>query len=423
MTRPAIVTVTMALALSACRTPPAARHAPTLDEAAERYVRLVLALGERDEDSLDSYYGPPTWLADARRQHTRLDDVQRDARTLVAELSSSDGDSGDETRRAFLIRQLRAVIARIGIVRGDRPRFADEAAELLDIDVDRAPAVDASAVDDAIARELPGPGDLAARIADFDRAFVVPRDRLPRVIDRAIAECRSRTAAHLPLPAGERVDVGYVPDMAWAAYTRHEAGFRSRVSINASLPLTVDRALSLACHETYPGHHAMYTLIEQRFRNRVEFLVQPTFSPQAALQESAASGASDLAFDEADRIRIERDVLFPLAGLDPAGAVRHVQVNRLVDRLRGEEAAVARQYLDGELDFARASAAFRTRALMAAPDTTIAFLNRFRSYAATYTIGRDLFWARVPAASAETNADSRWRAFAALVTSPQQTVE
>src|SRR5262249_29856359 len=38
-----------------------------LDAQAERYVRIVLALGERDPDSLDFYAGPTAWRADARR--------------------------------------------------------------------------------------------------------------------------------------------------------------------------------------------------------------------------------------------------------------------------------------------------------------------------------------------------------------------
>ena len=32
---------------------------------AERYVRLVLALGQHDADYVDAYYGPPEWRREA----------------------------------------------------------------------------------------------------------------------------------------------------------------------------------------------------------------------------------------------------------------------------------------------------------------------------------------------------------------------
>src|SRR5436190_907879 len=84
---------------------------------------------------------------------------------------------------------------------------------------------------------------------------------------------RSATAARIRLPPSERVDVSYVRDLAWSAFTRYEGGFRSTIRINAALPLTVDRAVDLACHEAYPGHHTIATLLEMRFSGRTEFLV------------------------------------------------------------------------------------------------------------------------------------------------------
>ena len=59
--------VPVALWLLACGGSRSNATAPSLDTAAETYVRLVLALGERDGDSLDAYHGPPEWQA--RRAH------------------------------------------------------------------------------------------------------------------------------------------------------------------------------------------------------------------------------------------------------------------------------------------------------------------------------------------------------------------
>src|SRR6266516_848510 len=54
---------------------------------AERYVKLVLALGEHDTDYVDAYYGPPEWREAAKGR--TLDDIRRDG---VVILSGVDGE-------------------------------------------------------------------------------------------------------------------------------------------------------------------------------------------------------------------------------------------------------------------------------------------------------------------------------------------
>ena len=64
--KPPLLTQCLVLVLatwfSACGGAASAGRA--LDAAAESYVRLVLALAERDADSLDIYYGPSAWEDD-----------------------------------------------------------------------------------------------------------------------------------------------------------------------------------------------------------------------------------------------------------------------------------------------------------------------------------------------------------------------
>ena len=416
------------LPLSACRSAPAA----PLDAAAESYVRLVLALAERDADSLDIYYGPPAWEQDARARRPSLEDTRSAAATLSASVAAMPGASGeDEIRRTFLIRQLRAVVTRIDIVRGARPQFAEEARGLFGLE-GSASAADAAtarqaqtiqelAVRTELERLLPGAGDLSVRYAAFDRRFLIAPDRLPAVFARAVEGCRVVTRAHLTLPPDERIDVEYAPVLAWSAFTRYEGVFKSRISINTGLPLTVDRALDLACHEAYPGHHAIDSLVDARFSGRrIELSVRPLFSPQSLLHEAAASVASELAFPGSARLAFERDQLFPVAGLDPADADRYVRVGRLVDQLHGVQADIARRYLDGDLDFPRASAALERDALMPSADATLKFLNQFRTYAATYTAGRDALSRFLDARSIATDDTARWRAYINVVTDPSQ---
>jgi hypothetical protein len=421
----AAIVAGLAVLLSACAGRRSDAPAPALDRAAESYVRLVLALGERDADSLDSYHGPPAWQMEARARRAALVDIQSAARSLAESLASSTA-AGDEPRQLFLVRQLQAVVTRIDILRGRRPPFAEETRALFGVDVrDEDDAAVASARAE-LDRLLPGRGDLTARYAVFDRRFLIASDRLGAVLARAIQGCREATRAHVSLPAAERVDVEYVGDLPWSAFTRYEGGFKSRVQVNAALPLSVDRALDLACHEAYPGHHTIDSLLEARFGStRVEFLVQPLFSPQSLLHEAASSLAGVLAFSESERVTFEREQLFPLAGLDQADADRYVRVGRLVDRLHGVHGSIARRYLDGVLDFPRAALALERDALVPSPrsaDVTLKFLNRYRTYAATYTVGRDAAARYLDLRATRGDTAGRWRAYIELVTDPAQIV-
>src|SRR3954469_4872672 len=414
--RRAFAAALSAAAATGCLTRHAESERRSLDEAARGYVRLALALGDRDADSLDSYHGPPAWQAEARREHATLAEIRRRAVALTNALNADGADQPADaaTRRAFLTAQLSAISSRIDILEGARPSFAEETRMLFALETGDTAATRQSseAARVELDRLLPGRGDLAVRYAAFDRQFLVPADRLPAVLSRAIEGCRAATRAHLELPAGERVEVEYVRDLPWSAFTHYEGRSVSRVAVNAGMPLTVDRALDLACHEAYPGHHTIAVLLDARFGDtRPELFVQPLFSMQSALHEAAASLAPALAFPEAARAAFERDELFPLAGFDPAQAARHVAPGRLVDRLHTIEADVARTYLDGALDFPRAAAALERDALMPSAGATLKFLNQFRSYAATYTIGRDLL---------DRVVDRDWAAYHRAVTAPAQ---
>ena len=402
-----------------------------LDASAESYVRLVLALGERDADSLDIYYGPRAWQTEARTQRLPLSDIRTAAVRLVESLDVMRFSNADaEGRRLFLLRQARALVSRIDIVRGARPLFADEARALFGLEgrdgLDRQDGRDgkAGAVYAELERLLPGHGDLSSRYAAFDRRFLIAPDRLAPVLARAIEGCRAATRAHIDLPPDERVSVEYAPNLAWSAFTRYQGRSTSRIQVNAALRLTVDRALDLACHEAYPGHHTIDTLLDARAGGRrVELSVRPLFSPQSLLHEAASSMASELAFPGPSRLAFERDELFPLAGLEAADADRYIHVGRLVDQLHGVQADIARRYLDGELDFPRASAAFEREALMLSADDTLKFLNRFRTYAATYMAGRDALARYLNVHStAGDDGTSRWRAYINVVTDASQSV-
>src|SRR5919201_1987790 len=207
------------------------------------------------------------WQTEARREHATLGQIRARAIALAGALRAERAAAqGDEERRGFLIRQLDAVATRVAVLQGARPASDEEARLLFGLDwPDATRSDDDEPVRAELDRVLPGRGDLASRYAAFDRQFLIPSDRLAAVLSRAIEGCRAATRQHVARPDKENVRVDYVRDLSWSAFTRYEGRFVSRVLVNAALPLTVDRALDMACHEAYPGHHTISVLLDARF--------------------------------------------------------------------------------------------------------------------------------------------------------------
>ena len=100
-------------------------------------------------------------------------------------------------------------------------------------------------------------------------------------------------------------------------------------------------------------------------------------SAGAAL-EGMATFAMEMAFSQPERLRFERDQLFPLAGLNPHNTERDLRAEQLAEKLRSTELAIARDYLDGKLEWARAATALEDRAAMAHPEETLKYINEYR---------------------------------------------
>ena len=126
--------------------------------------------------------------------------------------------------------------------------------------------------------------------------------------------------------------------------------------MNTDLPIFIDRALDLACHEGYPGHHVYNVLLEHhlvRGRGWQEFTVYPLFSPQSLIAEGTANFGIDVAYPAAERVAFERARLFPLAGLDPRDAPKYYEVLAVLDRLDYAGNEAARRYLNGAINASR----------------------------------------------------------------------
>ena len=415
--------LTLLLFASACR--PAAPDPRPLDAVARRYVVLGLGLGAHDPAYVDAYYGPDSLRAAAGAESLSVAEVRTAAESLIAVLGDSVPAYADtlvRLRHRYLRVQLASMAARARIVGGERLGFDQEAKALYDA---TPPHYSDAHFDSLLVRLdslLPGRAPLAERYQRLRDRMTVPPAKVDTVFKTAIAACRARTLAHLPSPRGERFDLEYVKGTSWNAYNWYKGDYHSLIQVNLDFPILVDRAIDLACHEGYPGHHVYNALLEAQLvqeRGWVEISMYPLFSPQSLIAEGSANFGIDMAFPAAERAAFERDSLFPLAGLDPALAETNAAVGRVVERLNYARNEVARRYLDGELDAAAATKAMQ-RYWVVSPELAakqLRFIDTYRSYVINYNLGRDLVADWVARTGGDSEA-GRWRAFQALLSAP-----
>jgi len=421
MPRPLVQAIILvALSLASCGTGTADQN-EVIDAVAESYVKLTLELGLYDPDYVDAYYGPPEWtpapLDSGSSTEFPRERLIREADELISRLDAVDKEALEEIelqRLRFLRAHIASAGARIELVGGGAMSFDEESRALYDA---VAPRCEVDTLEAAL-RELeslvPGTGDLAGRVEAYRARFVVPKERIDTVFAAAIAEARRRTMRHIALPAGESFDVEYVTDASWGAYNWYKGDFHSLIQVNTGLPFRIGAPLGLACHEGYPGHHVQNVLLEQhmlRERGWIEYSVQPLFCPQAVLNEGGANYGIEIAFTEEERIAFARDVLFPLAGLDPSKAEEYYRFEQLTDRLGGARVEAIRSYLDGAMTREEASRWLQRYALMSAEraERYIRFGEQYRSYVVTYSVGEELVKSYIERETASSSdPEKRW---------------
>jgi hypothetical protein len=131
-------------------------------------------------------------------------------------------------------------------------------------------------------------------------------------------------------------------------------------------------------------------------------------SPISMVREGAANYGVDLAFAPGERLAFERDVLFPLAGLDPARARQYRDVQRLVEELSSNIAPIARDYRDRRLSLELARRALDSSALVSSPDPLLQFVDRLGPYVLGYAFARDKVRSYIDTEHRQSGED-RWR--------------
>lgn len=403
-----------------------ADNSTAMNTLAESYVKLALAASVHDGDYVDAYSGPAEWRTAAEAEKLPLAEVRARLDRLAADLAKVDTTGFDDMNRrrhAYLSKVVGALSTRLAVIAGGKFPFDDESLLIYDTVAPKNGEAYYDTVLAELSRALPGEGPVAARYLAFRNQFVIPPAKLDAVFQAAIAEARARTLKRIALPAGEKFTLEYVKGKPWSGYNWYQGNAHSLIQINTDLPIFIDRAVDLAAHEGYPGHHVYSTLLEEKLlkgRGWIEFSVNPLFGPNAIVAEGSANYGIDVAFPGAEKLAFERDVLFPLAGLDPAKAGEFARVQALTKKLSFAGNEAARRYLNGEITAAEAATWLEKYSLMepARAQQRVRFMDKYRSYVITYNHGLQLVGDWVEK-QAKGNRDKRWEVFTELISTPQ----
>ena len=404
-----------------------------MNNIAENYVKLVLRVGQLDNNYVDAYYGPADWyskdkLNTAADSSELLKQCSAETDSLLNNLDALKNDKADklETLRfRFLYKQLLAVKTEIFIIEGGSLSFDQESKALYDA---VAPSYDKEhfqKILDKLNKILPGKGDISARLDDYNKSFIIPRNKLNNVFEAAIKECRKRTLEHINLPQGEDFKVEYVTNKPWSAYNWYKGNYFSIIQVNTDLPIYIDRAIDLAAHEGYPGHHVYNTLLEEKLvkqKKWIEYTVYPLNSPQSLIAEGTANFGIHMVFPGREKIEFEKNVLFPLAGLDTSKAEKYEEVQSLLQKLSFAGNEAARNFLDKKWNKKEALSWLEKYSLMSPKraEQRLKFIEKYRSYVINYNLGEEIIKNYVEKnGGTQDRPEKRWELFKYILTSPQ----
>ena len=305
---------------AACRSGPDRRpYQPTLDQFAERYVRLTLRLALHQPSLVEAWRGPDDWIPPLREPVAGIRLGIIEAHTAIGDLRAE----AEDDRLRYLQGQFAALAIAARRLAGESMGFSAEASASLGLEP-RDLAADEKGM--AAAREeleslLPGPGPLHERHAAFRRRVAVPPKRLLATFRAAVAACQARVASHVTLPPGESVEVEDETGSGLEALASYDGGFRTRVALDTSGPIDLAHLVWLAAHETYPGHHVQHVLAdrdcirERGWRERELFAV---FGRHHLHAEGAADAGAALLLEGTSSMRCAGRSPRARASLTPA---------------------------------------------------------------------------------------------------------
>jgi len=394
-----------------------------MNSIAQQYVRLGLDIGQYDTDFVDAYYGPDSLKPAAPKLAAMpVDSFQKKISTLLEACNNlaANASANDSLKQRvnWLTKQLTAFQKRVNIFSGKTDSFDNESNDLFSV---KAPVYDEAhfkALVQQLDAVLPGTGSIPERSAALSKKFIIPKDKIDTVFKTAIAEARKRTMAFIDFPSNESFTLEYVTNKPWSGYNWYKGNYNSVIQINTDLPIAIERAIDLGCHEGYPGHHVYNMLLEKnlyRDKGQVEISLYPLFSPQSLIAEGSANYGIEMAFPGTEKNKYCKEVLLPLAGLDTAGIDTYFKVIELKSALNYARNEAARGMINKTMSDTATLKWLVDYNLTSVESATksMSFIKKYRSYVICYNYGQDLVRKYVETKTAgAADTKKRWTAFA-----------
>jgi hypothetical protein len=396
---------------------------------AENYVRLGLTIGQYDADFVDAYYGPDSLKPTGAKNSSFPKDSLLSAVNALRQACTKYTDSAQtndtlRSRATWMSRQLNAFEERINIFSGSFSPFNEESKRLFSVEPPVYSEDHFKSLVGQLDSILPGKGTIPERMQALSKKFIIPKEKVDTVFKTAIEEARKRTRARFQMPSNESFVLEYVNNKPWSGYNWYKGNYQSVIQINLDLPILIDRAIDLACHEGYPGHHVYNMLLEKnlyRDKGWVEISFYPLYSPQSLIAEGSANYGIDMSFPGTEGAAFAKQALIPLAGLNTSQVELYFKTLSLKSKLNYARNEAARGLLDGTMNEKEALRWLTQYCLMSneLAEKSISFIRKHRSYVICYNYGQDLVKDYIESRGGSSSAqDKRWELFGWLLSNP-----
>ena len=311
-----------------------------LDYLAKQYVELSMVKMKYDPIDVYFFVDRPFWKRDSLNFNHEykfapgtpvpeyparsLPEILTESRALLEALKAyrKDALQDEEMRNDYLIEHTANLVMRTRVLLGEKIPYDEMTAECFGM---VTPPMDYSRFDDILRRldeRLPGEGSVDERIVAFRKKTIIPREGLRAAMNYAVKFFHDSAVKNMGMRDENMPRLRY-RDLKGAEFRQILYGwdydrFDWERTTALDYPYDLDTLISVACHETDPGHFTFLTFRCMAMVDNCypELGLNPQYSPSGAFIEGAARVAIYLTLDTQEKYIDFEKKLMELAGMD-----------------------------------------------------------------------------------------------------------